>query len=332
MKLPEHFNGLQFKHASYRGVADGPRLVVLGAVHGNEVCGTKAIQGIMQLLDAGELIIEQGVVTFVPITNPLAYRLQQRNGDRNLNRNLTLTSNPLEFEDYIANWLCPLLAAHDVLLDLHSFQVGERPFAMLGPENNQGMLEPFTKQALERKVAMSTGVTRFVDGWLSTYERGVQRRVAELATVRAGASARANHLNTDSRYGVGTTEYMRSVGGCAVTLECGQHSSADAPQVAHNAIMNVMATLGLIGLPGSAAAALPTAIETLSLVEVIDKVDDSDAFSKSWVSFDRLREGDEIGRRANGEVIFAKQDGYIVFPNHKSQAGQEWFYLATLAS
>lgn len=330
MTFPAHFSGLQFNHATYRGIAPGPRLIVLGAVHGNEVCGTHAILKILRALDSGELLIERGVVTFVPITNPLAYRLKQRNGDRNLNRNLTPTSDPQEFEDHIANWLCPLLAAHDVLLDMHSFQVGEQPFAMLGPQDNEGLLEPFKRQTLERQVAFSLGVCRFVDGWLSTYARGVERRVAELKTVRAGSSARANHLNTDARYGVGTTEYMRSVGGCAVTLECGQHESAQAPVVAHQAVLNVMASLGLISQPAHQQTPKPgSAIEAISLYEVVDKVADADAFSRAWVSFDRLRVGDEIGRRASGEVLIAQREGYVVFPNHKSQAGQEWFYLAT---
>ena len=68
--------------------------------------------------------IERGTVTFVPITNPLAYRLKQRMGDRNLNRNMAPSAIPQDFEDRIANVLCPLLDAHDVLLDLHSFHTG----------------------------------------------------------------------------------------------------------------------------------------------------------------------------------------------------------------
>jgi predicted deacylase len=324
---PQHFEKLQFKQHTYSGLLAGAKLIVLGAVHGNEVCGTLGIEAVMAMLDSGALTLERGQVTFVPITNPLAYRLKQRSGDRNLNRNLAPTDRPVEFEDHIANWLCPLLAQHDVLLDLHSFQSGDRPFAMLGPLNNEAGLENFKHQALEQNIALSVGVTRFVDGWLATYDKGVKRRVAELATVRASSSDRANHLNTDSKYGVGTTEYMRSSGGCAVTLECGQHASSTAPQAAKQAILNVMAELELANLP---KAAKPQRPEVLSLYEVIDKVDDADAFSRAWMSFDPIQKGDLIGSRVNGEIISAAQDGFIVFPNAKAQAGHEWFYLASL--
>jgi uncharacterized protein len=319
------YPGLQFKQHTYTGLAPGRRLIVLGAVHGNEICGTLGIAAVMKLLDEGSLQVLRGSVTFVPITNPLAYRLQQRNGDRNLNRNLAPTDQLNEFEDLIANWLCPLLAAHDVLLDLHSFQSGDRPFAMLGPQDNQDGLERFAHQTLEQNVALSVGVTRYVDGWLSTYDSGVKRRVAELATSRQSSDARANLLNTDSKYGVGTTEYMRSQGGCAVTLECGQHTAVSAPQVATQAILNVMAELELID---AAKPNKPSRPEVLSLYEVVDKVDAADEFSRSWLSFDRLRKGDLIGTRANGQTVVAPRDGFIVFPNAKSQAGQEWFYLA----
>ncbi len=37
---------LPFKSIRYQGPRPGPRLVVLGAVHGNETCGTRAIERI----------------------------------------------------------------------------------------------------------------------------------------------------------------------------------------------------------------------------------------------------------------------------------------------
>src|SRR4051812_48891747 len=98
---------LQFKSVTYAGLEAGPRFIVTGAVHGNETCGTQAIQRILGEIDSGALVIRSGVVTFVPITNPLAYAKRDRSGDRNLNRNLSPVANPVDFEDRVANWLCP---------------------------------------------------------------------------------------------------------------------------------------------------------------------------------------------------------------------------------
>ena len=117
-----------FKSLRYAGRAPGTRLIVLGAVHGNETCGTHAIERVLAELDRGELALAAGSVTFVPVSNPLAYAHGRRTGDRNLNRALQPTETPREFEDHVANWLCPLLAAHEVLLDLHSFHGSGQPF------------------------------------------------------------------------------------------------------------------------------------------------------------------------------------------------------------
>ncbi len=312
------------KSIHYAGTAPGPRLIVLGAVHGNEVCGTRAIGRVSAELDTGTRSLVAGSVTLVPVANPLAYALCRRAGDRNLNRALAPTDSPREFEDRVANWLCPLLAAHDVLLDLHSFQSAGRPFVMVGPRDNPGPLEPFAHAADEEALARRLGVGRAVDGWLDTYALGVARRRAA-----AQAEGRAGTLDLDPRYGVGTTEYMRAQGGWALTLECGQHDDPASPEVAYRAIGATLAHLGLVAEPAPEPA---DAIEALSLVDVIDKVDAADAFVRDWRSFDPLRAGDAIGRRADGEVVRAPHDGWIVFPNAKAQARQEWYYLARASS
>jgi predicted deacylase len=306
---------LHFQSVSFTGPAPGARLVVLGAVHGNETCGTQAIRRVIGEIEAARLGIDAGTVTFVPVTNPLAYARHQRMGDRNLNRNLVATQTPVEFEDRIANWLCPLLAQHDALLDLHSFHTAGEPFVMLGPEDNSGSLEPFARAAEETALAQSLGVNRFVDGWLDTYAAGVARRLA------AGVSSR----EADVHYGVGTTEFMRAQGGIALTLECGQHDDPAAPDVAYRAVHNALAHLRLTSAPAPAAV---TDTEALRLYQVIDRTHADDRFVRDWASFDRVRAGEVIGMRHDGAPVLADRDGYIVFPNPNALPGQEWFYLA----
>ena len=308
-----------FKSIAYAGPSAGVRLVLLGAVHGNETCGTQAIARIADEIDRGVIRLVAGRLTLVPVTNGLAYARRQRAGDRNLNRKLAPTEAPREFEDHVANWLCPLLAGHEVLLDLHSFSAPGVPFVFLGPRDNAGPVEPFGRAALEDALALRLGVGRAVDGWLSTYAAGVARR-REQAALFPGAS-----LDLDPRYGIGTTEYMRSTGGAALTLECGQHDEAKAPGVAYRAIVATLAHLRLIEAPDPPVA---DDLEALSLVEVIDKLHDGDAFDRAWTSFDAVRAGERIGTRADGAAVVAPFDARIVFPNPGAAAGHEWFYLA----
>src|SRR5471030_1651294 len=308
---------MHFKSVSYDGAGAGPRVIVLGAVHGNETCGTQAIARVMAQLDSGALRIANGAVTFVPVANPLAYAKGQRAGDRNLNRHLFPNPAPQDFEDHVANWLCPLLAQHNVLLDLHSFQAPGVPFAMVGPRDNDGPLEPFQHEQQERAMARRLGVRRFVDGWLRTYGAGVQRRLRD-----------DSQLETVLRYGMGTTEYMRSTGGYALTLECGQHADPQAPEVGYRAILNTLAFLGLIDAPSPEPIA-DDAMEALSMVAVYDKQHADDRFSRAWSSFDPVRQGEQIGTRLDGTPVLAEFDGRILFPDADADAdaNSEWYYL-----
>jgi len=294
------------------GLTSGPKLIVLGAVHGNETCGTQAIRRLLQELEQGRLRIERGTLTMVPIANPLAYQLKRRHGDRNLNRNLRVTDAPQDFEDQIANVLCPLLQAHDVLLDLHSFHTPGVPFALIGPRGNRGDLQPFSKADAEEAMALRLGVKRFVEGWLETYAQCVIDRRAR------GAAASLD-------YGVGTTEMMRRYGGIAVTLECGQHEHEQAPQVAYDAIRCTLAHLGMV----TDTAPEPTdEPEVIRLYQVVDRLHPDDRFSRDWRSFERIKRGDVLAYRHDRTELTADKDGWVVFPNPTAQVDQEWFYLA----
>jgi uncharacterized protein len=297
----------------FAGFSVGPKLIVLGAVHGNETAGTRGIQRVLGELDGGRWRIERGSLTLLPVTNPLAYDQGTRSGERNLNRRLLPTDAPRAYEDHIANTLCPWLAAHDVLLDLHSFRSPGQPFVMRGPANNRGSLEPFAHAAAEGRLAEHLGPARIVDGWMSAYALGAARR-------------RARGLpDADPSYGIGTTEYMRSQGGYGVTLECGQHDDPDGPEVAYRAIRQAVALLGLADLPLAPPAAR---LQRLSLVTVVDREHGDDRFAKTWTSFDALKVGDLIATRADGTVLRAEHDGHIVFPDPNASPGHEWFYLA----
>ena len=311
-----------FKSLRYDGMAPGPKLIVTGAVHGNEVCGTLAIRRLVDDIDSGRVMIARGRLTLVPVTNALAFQRGRREGERNLNRALGPTATPRKYEDHVANWLCPLLAEHEALLDLHSFQASGRAFAMVGPRNNHGEVEPFGHAEQEEALARRLGVDRLVDGWLGTYARGVARRRAAADALSHGT---AETLDLDPRYGVGTTEYMRSQGGWALTLECGQHTDPQAPEVAYRAIRH---TLAHLGLTDDAPPPVVAPIEALSIVEVVDKAHADDRFSRAWTSFDRVDAGESIGTRHDGTPVVAEHAGWILFPNHKAAARQEWFYLA----
>ncbi len=302
----------------FSSLEPGPRLIVLGGVHGDETCGTAGIERAVAALDGGALQLLRGQLTMVPVANPLARRLLQREGERNLNRSFQPTPAGAVAADYearITDLLCPLLERHDVLLDLHSFQSQGEAFAMIGPRDNDGTLEPFARAFEEGQLALHIGTSRVVEGWLDIYAAGLAQRAG-------GQPADAAAL----AFGWGTNEYMRSRGGYGVTLECGQHQDPAAPEVAYRAILSALRLLGMIA--ADPAEEPPKRPALLRLVSVTDRLDPADRFVREWATFDPVAAGEPIGRRADGTLLKAERDGFIVFPNAEAGAGTEWFYFA----
>lgn len=303
----------------FASVEPGPRLMVIGGVHGDETCGTVGIERTIAELDAGTLQLRRGQLTMVPVANPLARRMQRREGERNLNRSFQPSapgSAPPDYESRITDLLCPLLDRHDVLLDLHSFQSAGDAFAMIGPRDNTGTLEPFARAFEEGQLALHLGTSRVVEGWLDIYAAGLAQRAG-------GRPAEASAL----AFGWGTNEYIRSRGGYGVTLECGQHADPAAPGVAHAAIRAALRLLGMVDLDPQVVPE-PARPALLRLVSVVDRHHEDDQFVREWATFDPVARGEPIGSREDGSVLHADRDGFIVFPNSTADVGTEWFYFA----
>lgn len=295
----------------FTGLAPGPRLIVVGAVHGNETCGPQAILRAIQDCRMGRLTVRRGEVTFLPVANMKAFRHGTREGDRNLNRDLREKTIPEDYEDRVGNRLCPLLREHDVLLDVHSFRGEGEPFVFAGPLDNTGSIEPFRHARAEGEFAVRLGVSIVIHGWLEIYGRLLKTR------------QRLGYSNIASSEGVGTTEYMRFSGGYGVTLECGSHEDPQAAEVGYSAIVRALAHLGII----DASPPDITAESVIELVDVLVCEAEGDRLAERWKTGDRVSAGQIIVRRAAGEVLNAPEDGFIIFPNYAAKPGEGLCYF-----
>src|ERR1700722_19452562 len=98
----------------------GPALLVLGALHGNGVAGTVALNELIAALERRQLILQKGKLTLIPVANPAAYARRKRLIDVNLNRVFTPNPAPRNDEERAAQEIMPYIDACDVLLDIHS--------------------------------------------------------------------------------------------------------------------------------------------------------------------------------------------------------------------
>ncbi len=290
---------------SFIGLQSGPRVIITGAVHGNEPCGPLAINRMIADLRAGRQRILRGSVTFVPVVNTLAYRNNTREGVRNLNRALREYPIPANHEDQTANVLCPLLRAHDVLIDLHSFLAEGPAFALIGPDNNSGDLEPFDKGETEMALAMALELPLVMHGWMPAHRHALMQR---------NAAGEIGHA-------VGTSEYMRFARGAAITVECGRHTDASSVDVAYQVITRGLAHLGILAAPAFVKERQKPEIWEINCAIFADSSDDR--LVRRFQTGERVKRGEQIGLRTDNTPITAPDDGAIIFDSGQVEAGRE---------
>lgn len=266
----------------------GPRFLFLGSVHGNEPCGSLAIDAIREKINSGEIKILNGNITFIPRVNAQAYISKKRFIDVNLNRVVKKTKNPTTYEDKIAQELLTEIEKADYVVDLHSMTAKTVPIVFVD-YITQGNID----------LANATGLSDFIYGWSELYAETEQ--------------------NSD------TISYTNSVGVAGVTIECGQHDDPKSFSVACASIINILNTYGVI--KSTTPHIYNKEVSAYSMQKIYFKKHRDDTLVKNFKNFDLIKAGELIAKRENGEKITSETKGYIMLPNDSVEKGQEWFYF-----
>lgn len=281
-----------FKSFVFNGLSEGKKIIIFGAIHGDELCGPVAISSIIKKIESKEIELVSGSVTFVPIANPEAHSEQKRELKENLNRVFKKTEHPASYEQKLANELCALVDEHDVLLDIHSSFV---------PAPSHVFVDYPTEENMSFARALNTDYMIF--DWPKVYEHNPYAFPAWT-----------------------TDRYAHEAGKVGLLVECGKHDDPIAVQRAEDAIVNTLRHFGLIAASNTISKSIEPASVYMDAIFQRDSAEDS--FSKSWSHLDKLLKGDLIATRESGEEIHAEYDGYILFPKEYAKPGGEWFYIA----
>ena len=195
----------------YDSKISGPRLLLLGAVHGNETVGSKEILKLKEALDNKKICLKSGCLTLMPVCNPLAHAKGVRYVEKNLNRLIRLYEKPSCPEEEFAHEVASEILKNDYVLDLHStHNAGEPPFAFLDYPS-----------AENQKLVAAVDVPYVICNWPEIYK---------------------NAPITDY-----CTEYCAHASGkSCITLECGYHYDAASQITASESIYNLLARFGMI--------------------------------------------------------------------------------------
>ena len=142
MSGPVEMSGpVTLKSITIKGKAPGPKLLILGGVHGDEFESMWAIRRLKEALDPGDL---RGSVTLVPVVNEAAYWRGQRTAEDGLD--LARTCPGREdgtITERVAHAVSAMIREADYLIDLHSGGLISRFYPTVGYmlHSDAGVLE-----------------------------------------------------------------------------------------------------------------------------------------------------------------------------------------------
>lgn len=286
-----------------RGDVDGPSLVIVAGIHGNEPAGIEAAKSVLQTLRArgvavcGELTVLCG--------NVRALRQQRRFLDRDLNRAwttegtervLSSSIDSLEHEDLEHRELHDAITSAAsrargplFLADCHTSSAAGVPFILYGSSDEQrAFVSAFP-------IPVISGIVEQVDGVLS--------------------------------------EYTRRLGFIAFSVEGGQHDEAEARTALNCIIWLCLHKAGMIDEIDEVTSAraqlqamqqdLPRTVEVISRHAIT--ADDEFVMERGFRNVDRIKKGQLLAHDKRGEVR-AETDGVVVLPLYQKLGSDGFFW------
>lgn len=269
------------------GKKTGVKLLVLGAVHGNEVAGPLACERLVADINSGKIEIKAGELTLVPVANPKAHQKDVRQIDENLNRVIKHNANPENYEQSLGDEVAKKIDACDYLLDIHStHNSGDVPFSFLD-YSTEGNL----------RIIKAIPVDYVLSGWPEVY--GTQDSIQDFST----------------------ETYAHTAGKNGVTLECGYHKDKAAIDIAYDSIVNLMIELGMVE-----GRVFSNNKKIIKMTDIIIKEKEGHLV-QNFKHLDFVPKGTIIAKCDDGQELKAETDCYIIIPNHECEVGAEWYYL-----
>ncbi len=285
------------------GNADGPTLIVVGGIHGNERSGRSALDRVRERLRPIEprllgrvFLVTGNVRALAKEVRFVVYDLNRgwtrNNIIRNTSRPISASSEDHEQHELLALFREVLQSAADevYVLDLHSTSAGGRPFATVG--------DTLRNRSFARKlpVTILLGIEEQLEGTM--------------------------------------LEFLNNEGAVTLGFEGGQHDDPASVDNHEAVILLSLVNAGILrpeDLPEAAGLSqrLRNASGTLDILEVRHReaVSEIDEFrmEPGFRNFDPIRQGQVLASNRDG-VITAPESGLIMMPLYQKQ-GEDGFFI-----
>lgn len=295
-------------HVAVTRAGEGPRVVVMGCVHGNEPVGGPVIERLLR--ESAEKLVRGTLVT--AIGNPEARERGVRHTAEGQNLNRLFDPDSLAYiaalpperrspEQRRAHALAPVLREADCIFDLHSTSRPSTPFLL------------FRDDRSHRRIAQHLGVGHIVTG---VHESGV---------LPGGLAA-----NIDLRAGQPGPRL-------GFVLEAGQHQQEGIEDAAYDVVQRALYALGIW------SEAPPPPAREPRVYEIVQRYAQRAAGASPWrfarperrfreprklETFERIEAGELLATTDDGMVLRADEPFTMLMPTLDAAPGDDLFFSA----
>lgn len=310
MKIPEEHNRIIGR---YEGEGQGPLFICLGAMHGNEPAGVKAIELVLKMLEVEPIRHPQFRYrgNFVGLVGNLkAYQEGKRFIDKDLNRSFNAEK-------------------LDMLKQKNAEDLKQEDKEFLGLDKTVRKLidkyDPSEVILLDLHTTSSHGgiftICRDID---HDIELGKAMHAPIVLGMLEGLQGTTLHYFVTEHLGVKTTP---------ITFESGQHVEGLSVTRAVAGIINCMKAIGSIAADVvenhhediliKYSESLPKVTRLFARHAIVDN--DGFTMNPGYLNFQKVFQGEIVGENKNGPVTI-ETDGRILMPLYQKQ-GEDGFFL-----
>ncbi len=190
---------MQLKY-SFDSGKPGKNILILGSIHGDEPCGSLAIEKLREGIVSWKIQLLEWKITCIPYANLVAYQQQKRQITENLNR-IFWSNRSGDIYDIARNIEKEILES-DFILDLHSFSSWVDPF-IFNDYNTEHI----------NTIIQNIPIKYVMTGWTELY-----KETPELDTIG----------------------FAKKNGQPWITIECGENTDPKSQENAYTAIISVL--------------------------------------------------------------------------------------------
>lgn len=276
---------------TYKANEQGPKILVLGRIHGNEPGGEKAIRRFLDDLEKETQTINKGEVTFIPCCNPKAAQENKRYIDVNLNRIIDhdlAAQYARTYEGQLASDILTHLDKADIIIDIHTYSDDIPPCVVCTGDD-----------AVSQLMASACPI---------------QNIVCDSPYLTAEDTSATFH-------------YTKKTGKAGILIEAGQNEDPQTALTAYNSLVSILSKLQVTSFDVGEDV---QGFKNHTYIQITDALYNKAGYELMF-DLEKTKEitiGMALYKDKAGKIFYAQTSGHLYMKNPKALANEEYAFMA----